>query len=262
MTKRENIATLTDYISYMEKNCNKENILFRGQQQDWPLLPKLARIKPKIRLRPTEYNMIKELQRTGHPYVGHFQFQNEEGAICIDPLVFAQHNGMATRLLDWTLNPLAALWFAIRKAPAKDNEDKLLDGVVWIFCPDNNCTYKVSYASPFPNNGVYIHRPNHVTPQIVAQQGLFTIHGYDEDGKGFIPMEEHEPYKNALTKLVIPGSSFSELRFQLDRCGINEASMFPGIAGLCRHIEWYHTLLDDEDDDNLTNQSKPTPPGQ
>ena len=228
MAKTEKIESITTYISFVEKNCLKENILFRGQQQDWPLLPKLARIKPKGRLRPVEYEMIRDLQRTGHPYVGRFQFCNEKREICIDPLAFAQHNGMATRLLDWTLNPLAALWFAVKNAPAKNSKDKLLDGVVWIFCPDDECHYILSYGSAFPEEGVYIHRPNHLTPQIFAQQGLFTLHGYDEGKEGFIAMEKHTPYCDRLTKLIIPASSFSELRFQLDRCGINNASMFPG----------------------------------
>ncbi len=252
MVKSEKIESLTEFISFIEKNCKEEGILFRGQQQDWTLLPKIARLVLKQRLRPTECNMIRELQRTGHPYVGHFKFHNEKGGICIDPLAFAQHNGMATRLLDWTLNPLAALWFAVRKAPAKDNEDKLLDGVVWIFCPDNECNSILSHGSAFPKNGVYIHRPNHVTPQIVAQQGLFTLHGYDEDKEGFIPMERHKPYCDRLTKIIIPAVSFRDIRYQLDRCGINEATMFPGITGLCRHIEWFHTQLDDEVADNLT----------
>ena len=149
---------LTEFISFVEKNCKKEGILFRGQQRNWSLLPKIARLELKQRLRPTENDMIRDLQRTGHPYVGHFQFYNKKEGICIDPLAFAQHNGMATRLLDWTLNPLAALWFAVRKAPAKDNEDKLLDGVVWIFCPDNECNSIVSRGSAFPKNGVYIHK--------------------------------------------------------------------------------------------------------
>ena len=75
---------------------------------------------------------------------------------------------------------------------------------------------------------------------------MFTLHGYDEDGEGFIPMEDYGPYCEKLTKLIVPATVFSNLRYQLDRCGINEAIMFPGITGLCRHIEWFHTLLDDE----------------
>ena len=251
MTKLEKIETLTRYISFIEKNCTDEDILFRGQQQDWPLIPRIDRLKLKKRLRPTESQMFRDLQRTGHPYVRHFQFRNEKKELCIDPLAFAQHNGMATRLLDWTLNPLAALWFAVRKAPAKDNKDKLLDGVVWIFQPDDKCPYILARGSAFRKEGVYIHRPNHVTPQIVAQQGLFTLHGYDEDKDGFIPMEGHKPYSDRLTKLTIAGTSFWDLRYQLDRCGINEATMFPGIGGLCKHIEWYHSLLQDEVDNTV-----------
>lgn len=256
MAKTKEIKSLTKFIEFIEKNCKEDTILFRGQQQDWSLLPKIARLETRERLRPTEYEMIRYLQRTGHPYTEHIQFHNDKGEVCIEPLAFAQHNGMATRLLDWTSNPLTALWFAVKNTPAKKSKNKLLDGVVWIFIPDEKCEYILSHGSAFPNDGIYIHKPNHVTPQITAQQAWFTLHGYDEDAKGFIPMEEHSPYSEHLIKLIIPAISFCEIRYQLDRCGINEATMFPGIIGLCKFIEWFHTILDDEVDNSLTNQPK------
>ena len=242
MTKTEKIESITAYILFVEKNCLKENILFRGQQQDWPLLPKLARIKPKGRLRPAEYEMLLDFERLSLPHIN-INLKHK-----LDKLAFAQHNGMATRLLDWTLNPLAALWFAVCIPPAKDEQENLKDGVVWIYHVSNEDTWALPHFEPYSEEGIFIHRPNHVTFQITAQQALFTLHGYDEDSGGFIAMEKHTPYCDRLTKLIIPGPSFSELRFQLDRCGINNASMFPGIGGLCRHIEWFHTLLDDEAD--------------
>ncbi|MGA2915021.1 MAG: FRG domain-containing protein [Sedimentisphaerales bacterium] len=243
----QKIETLTEFISFIEKNCKGENVLFRGQQQDWPLLPKIARLKLKQRLRPTERNMIVDLQRIGHPYVGHVQFHKEGEEICVEALAFAQHNGMATRLLDWSLNPLAALWFAVRKAPAKSDKDKLLDGVVWIYFPEDKWPSRRPDGSAFPESGVYVQRPNHVTPQITAQRGIFTLHGYNED-EGFITMEKHLPYCNRLTKLIILATAFNDICYQLDRCGINEATMFPDIGGICKHIEWLHTLPDNEAD--------------
>ncbi len=242
MVKTEKIESFASYISFVEKNCKKEDILFRGQQQDWSLLPRLARIKTKGRLRPSEYHMLIDFERLSLPHIN-INLKHK-----LDKLAFAQHNGMATRLLDWTLNPLAALWFAVCIPPAKDGQENLKDGVVWIYHVSDEDTWALPHREPYPEEGIFIYRPNHVTSQITAQQALFTLHGYDEDSEGFIAMEKHTPYCDRLTKLIIPGPSFSELRFQLDRCGINNASMFPGIGGLCRHIEWFHTLLDDEAD--------------
>jgi len=165
-----------------------------------------------------------------------------------DWLSLAQHHGMATRLLDWTSNPLAALWFAVQKPPAvRPPKRSLSPAVVWAFVPGPSDYAKVSpETSPFSGKRTRVFRPKHIARRIVAQSGWFTVHKYIEDKKKFIPLDRQLRYKEALTKIVIPGECFSDIRYDLDRCGIHAASMLTDLDGLCHHIEWSHSLLDDE----------------
>lgn len=231
------IEDFVEYVGFLEKQCTQENILFRGQQQDWPLLPKVARKsftpKPMASSETVENTMLMEFRRQARPYL------TLAPEAQLDWLVIAQHHGLPTRLLDWTKNPLAALWFAVRK-PAVDDEP----GVVWTY------QFRAQHLVEDITEGFFagsqaVVRPSHVGGRVVAQFGWFTIH--DVFGGAFSPFEETD-FAPFLTKVLIPASSFADIRWQLDRCGINEASLFPDLDGLCRHIEWFHTLSEDEVD--------------
>ncbi len=241
MTDRR-IEKLTDFVEYLEVACEADNVLFRGQGQAHSLLPKIAR--PEIHSRtPTktpveiEKSIFDQFRRESVEYLPQHVEREDE------LLALAQHYGLPTRLLDWTRNPLAALWFCVRHPPRGGR-----DGVVWILNQDN-----VETTPPDDERKVFAHQHTTVfTPPLVvrrmtAQSALFTLHAYSPATGNFVALEDDAVFKPHLDRIHVPARRFSELRFQLDRCGMNAASMFPDLEGLCEHIQWQNTLLADED---------------
>lgn len=234
------IKSFSDYAKYIQDSCTTDLVLFRGQGQDWPLAPKVARINPRETGEPlpkVELQMLDELKRRSIPYL------TRSPASDWDWLALAQHHGMPTRLLDWTTNPLAALWFAIQQ-PALD---KLSPGVVYIFCPSTDDVLRpeeTTSESPLEGRRTRVYQPNMITQRIISQSGWFTVHKF-VDGR-FVALNKNKSYSNKLTKLVIPPDRFSDLRYNLDRVGVNKASMFPDLDGICGYIEWFTTRASDE----------------
>ena len=235
------VEALSQYIAFVKDHCSDDSIiLFRGQREDHPLLPKIARIKTKGPVTDCEKLMLDDLKKRSIPYLT-IKIETDW-----DWLALAQHHGLATRLLDWTINPLAALWFAVEKPPVKINR-----GVVWIYKPDSaDIILSKDEKSPFDGNRTEVFQPDHITSRIVSQGGWFTVHKYQQP-KGdrprrFIALDNLGRAKPRLTKLIIPSKKFATLRLELDRCGINSGSLFPGLDGMCSHIQWSHSLLKDE----------------
>lgn len=85
-------------------------LAFRGQRSDgWRLQPPIFRNN----LIDHESSMVRELISI-HPQEFHHDHT------MFDRLVRMQHYGMPTRLIDVTLNPLVALWFATERSDGRD----------------------------------------------------------------------------------------------------------------------------------------------
>jgi len=237
--RRETIRDITDFTSFVEDECDTEHVLFRGQRTDKPLIPRISRLTFELPLLEAEKKMFEKFKRHAVPFL------RSQPRTSWDWLALAQHNGMATRLLDWSLNPLAALWFAVNRPPEEDKNGDSKPGVVWAFFAERR-DFVTPSLRPFDVTRTRVFQPKHVSERIVAQSGCFTVHKYMEDEERFIPFERNRSYAARLVKLTIPPDSFYSLRYHLDRFNVNSASMFPGIDGVCSHIEYQHSLLKDE----------------
>ena len=112
-----NINNITDYISITQgiMSLKYENrILFRGQANStWILQPSLYRGKFS---ESREKDIYKE-------YIKYNSNNKNEGAL--DIIINMQHAEFPTRLLDWTDNPLNALFFALSDMTQLNNDSKI-----------------------------------------------------------------------------------------------------------------------------------------
>ena len=234
LPKHETKIRSFDEFTNALANLNEGLVLFRGQVEDWKLRPKIGR--PDLVLSPganslleVEKKMMRMFKRQAPPFL------QKTPSSEWDWLALAEHHGMATRLLDWSSNPLIALWFAV--AP-KISDPK---PVVWAFKP-KDIDFVQDDDDPFSGQRTKVFQPFHIAERIRVQAGYFTVHKQIATKDRFIPFENIESYKRQLKKLQIVPSAMPEIRRRLNLYGINEASIFPDLDGLCHHIEWFHTF--------------------
>lgn len=225
----DSIHAVSELVQYVQKNCRSGRYLFRGQPGDEPLLPKIARNNPSWDVLELEKQLLADFKRGSVPYLS--ILPNDDW----DWLAVAQHHGLMTRLLDWTDNPLAALWFAVQGSCTKEP-----CGVVWAFnVPREDVVEPASKPGPFSGPKTQAFRPRHLTRTIVAQGGWFTVHKYITKSRKFLPLEDISRIRRRLYKLRV-SSNLQSIRTELQLCGVNQATMFPEPGRLCAHLNEVH----------------------
>jgi hypothetical protein len=205
-------------------------ILFRGQPERGNLLPAIARGDPRKNTAKIEKTVLKQLSLMGAAL---FSTPNMSE---LDLLVLAQHFGLKTRLLDWTSNPLAALWFACA--------DPNAGGDVYVYALDaHDLQHHDLYAQdPFSQKKTGVFQPRLNNPRIIAQHGWFTLHRYSEKSGKFVALESNSDVKGRLDEFKVAEKNRASMLDSLDRHGITRSTLFPDLEGLCKHLNWKFSL--------------------
>ena len=224
-----------DTLSYAENLLLKRNsddyVIYRGQSVDKNLFPKLGRLEYDVPNRvEVEKNIVSEFRRLSFPHLQNIKLNDW------DLLAIAQHYFLPTRLLDWSGNPLIALWFAVFNQPSESPSR-----VVWCYSFKQSEIVNCETGGPFSQTSTLVYQPKHISNRIVTQNGWFTSHYYKASNNKYTALNVK---KGAQTKLFQIRISIDEnedrksILTNLDTYGINSYSIFNDLEGLCQYLDW------------------------
>lgn len=224
------IKTFDEYHALIIKRLKEksnERFYFRGvSHKDYKLRPKVGR---ETGMLDKEKSMFNRFKNSGRGFI--------HSSYCdMDWLCLAQHHGLPTRLLDWTTNPIVALFFAVKPMPhITDNSEKPDRAVFILRVGEKKLLTETEKEKPFRVKNIKIIRPPAISPRITAQAAMFTI-----QPKPGIDLENLVGQKKMdIEKIIIHKDCCDVLRKIIARYGIHPFSLFPDLDGLAKHISMF-----------------------
>jgi hypothetical protein len=179
-----------------------------------------------------EQNMLSEFKRLTVPLL------KDPPRSEFEWLFLAQHYGLPTRLLDWSSNPLVALFFATERNDDKDgsiyylkhavtDQYDLFDYKTANYAKEDS-TKPASIFAIQPRQGEFIFvRPRYTDERYINQKSVFSC-----------PKDPFNPPSIPdLNTITVRGLWKPEIRHRLRMLGISTSFIYPGLAGIAAEIK-------------------------
>lgn len=251
------IDTLDKAITVFNSLLIENKHFYRGVNNKKQLLPKILRNGDYSK---NEFDILKEFEQ-------HFgAYASASVNTPWEFLALAQHYGLMTRLIDFTLNPFVALFFALHTRKEndqnyqiyaiekdklsdllksgltlhpKDEEDTFVEGfnfgkLLTIVEPDQQYQFSdlidVYLKQMMKKQGVFYLSPNYKNGRVLMQQGVFLIPKSLEENSIYSFYEEN------MDVYEINSDIREQVLEYLNSAGYNEFKLMPDLNSLCYEI--------------------------
>jgi hypothetical protein len=271
------LGDIESYIYLCMKLRSRGFWSFRGQRSEkWSLGPhvfdekelddlekdEISSLEAKYQKKTRENLSIFRRYFIESPEFQFLQTRNNEW----EWLFYAQHYGLKTPLLDWTSNPLVALYFAVENTiSSRDVHESC--GAVWALSvsdrrfigidlnsdpPDKLITESWAMVNPPPLIGV--------VPRLVRQSGKFTYHREPHAIEDSLQAED-VLYKIVLYDHYQNTNPAERIRTQLAVMNIHHASLFPEPDNVTKYLntQWRTIALKERQNEMAIIDNRPNP---
>lgn len=242
-----------DDFDKLVSRMNYRKWIFRGQaNSDWLLESSLHRAfedaqsifrlkfngSKKINRLEHEKVMIDRFKCNAHLFLTHLPKPEDD----LSWLSLMQHHGAPTRLLDFSLSPYVALFFALEVGDTDAviyciNHNSIVSDDEDYFGSKRPDVYS-KILDPLPTEDsicLFAFEPTFSNQRLLAQQGLFVATNTLDISHDKI-LQDYNISKRDAFKIVIPAKlRFDGLR-KLNKMNINSANIYPGLDGFCKSM--------------------------
>jgi hypothetical protein len=244
------ISKLSEYTAYIEE-LPPSFTISRGQSKDYALLPTALRTEKDSGNRKYHKrsvgNFLDQFKMNSYPYLdSQLAISND-----IEWMLYAQHYGLPTKLMDFTTSHITSLLFAVEKAFLMDDEE---DAVVYFVDPaalnqksmQRSSIVNISNAgdiNPADIDGPVVVHGRRINPRINAQKGVFVL--FEDTDTPLDGIEDEQ----VIRKVTICGDATKEILSSLFSMGISFSHIYPELSSVSKDI-----LLQQDIDNFLKEQ--------